>query len=291
VGGVELRSIFIFLTLTILGGCQPTDKIQLAVDYSTQTAEVERSDFTAILEAHNVASENATLIIKRLSDGQRWSHNVPRSIKRFRPASTSKIPHTLIALEQGYATPNTLFEWDGTPQYFKSWEQDMTLKQAYKKSAVWVFKKITSDLGHTILAEELERLNYGNHEIGTWEDLTSYWLLGPLEISAEEQINFLTQLARETLPLSGKTYENAKSIFKYKQRPTQSLYAKTGWMKDGVVTDYGWYVGWVEDRRSEKEDTYVFALHMDILKDDESKKRIPIVLDSLDKISAWPKDP
>ena len=53
----------------------------------------------------------STLLIVRRSDGATWISNPDRAARRYPPASTSKIVHTLIAIETGYATPASEFEW------------------------------------------------------------------------------------------------------------------------------------------------------------------------------------
>ena len=60
--------------------------------------------------------DDTTIVIKRLSDAQHWIANSNRAQLRFSPASTSKIPHSLIALENGLASSLTIFDWDGVPR-------------------------------------------------------------------------------------------------------------------------------------------------------------------------------
>ena len=53
--------------------------------------------------------ESVAIIVERHPDGQIWTSNTERAMQRFSPASTSKIPHTFIALEHGLATIETVF--------------------------------------------------------------------------------------------------------------------------------------------------------------------------------------
>lgn len=241
---------------------------------------------TPIFEIHDVDPQSATLFIKRLSDNKIWVSHEDRAKTRYSPASTSKIPHTLIALETGYSKPDTLFKWDGRERTFKSWNQDQTLTTAYKRSAVWVYQDITEGLGADVMRSGLAQFNYGNYDIGTAETLTRYWLTGPLKISASEQIEFLTQLTQKRLALSQETYDMAWPIFKNEVKGTHTLYAKTGWMHDENAMDIGWFVGWVET--DNPSDTYVFALNMDMPHQGDQKKRKPIVMEALKAIGAWP---
>ena len=71
-------------------------------------------DLSSVVTRNGVDPARAALLIERLEDGARWSAGGARIETRFSPASSSKIPHTLIALESGLAKgPDELFPWDG----------------------------------------------------------------------------------------------------------------------------------------------------------------------------------
>lgn len=53
--------------------------------------------------------ETVSIVIERLTDGQMWLNNASRAAAQLPPASTAKIPHTLIALENGLADATTVF--------------------------------------------------------------------------------------------------------------------------------------------------------------------------------------
>jgi len=247
----------------------------------------ETNNFEHIIEVQGASPNTTTLVIKRLSDDKTWMSNPARANIRFIPASISKIPHTLIALETELATPDTLFKWDGRKRAFNAWNQDQTLTTAYRRSAVWVYQEMTQKLGPEVMRAWLKRFDYGNYDIGMDDNVTQYWLRGPLKTSAVEQVNFLTKLATEKLPLSSKTYAQARSIFKNESQGTHTLYAKTGWMFDEDAMDIGWFVGWIETEAP--SETYVFALNIDMPEEGDRKKRKPIIMDALKSIGAWPE--
>ncbi len=267
----QFISIVLASLLAMLGACQ----------------KPELDIFTPIFLAHGSSPTASTLMIKRLSDNKVWIGNAERAETRFIPASTSKIPHTLITLETKQALPTTLFKWNGQVRTFKSWNQDQTLTQAYRRSAVWVYQEITQSLGHDMMSSWLADFDYGNHNIGTADNVTRYWLDGPLKISALEQVNFLTKLSKRELPLSPETYEKSWVVFKNETKGSHILYAKTGWVYDENAMDIGWFVGWVESHNP--SETYVFAFNMDMPKQGDIKKRKPIVMNALQSIGAWPK--
>ena len=235
--------------------------VTLVILCLTACQKTETHQFSWVIEAHGAAPDSTTIVIKRLSDNKLWTSNPSRAETRFIPASTSKIPHTIIALETKLAAPETLFKWDGRKRTFKSWNQDQSLLQAYRRSAVWVYQEMTQSLGPETMRDWLERFEYGNHDIGADDNVSQYWLSGPLKISAQEQVSFLTKLATEALPLSPNTYADARPMFINETQGSHTLYAKTGWMYDEAAMDIGWFVGWVET--AQPSEIYVFALNME----------------------------
>lgn len=267
----QLATLILMSILTFFWACQNSDP----------------DIFVPIFETYDASPEATTLVIKRLSDDKVWISNIERAEARYIPASTSKIPHTLIALETNLATPETFFKWDGRERAFKAWNQDQTLAQAYKRSAVWVYQELTQALGPDVMTSWLSKFQYGNFDVGDVDNITEYWLTGPLQISALEQVSFLEKLSKRQLLVSAETYEKALPIFKNEMTGTHTLYAKTGWMYDEEAMDIGWFVGWVD--LDETSETYVFALNMNMPNQGDNKKRKPIVMKALKEIGAWPK--
>ena len=247
----------------------------------------DQPDLAEVITAGGADPASATLLIVRLSDGATWVSNPARANRRYPPASTSKIVHTLIAIETGYARPDSAFEWDGTVRFVDAWNRDQTLASAFAVSAVWVYQRITADLGHATIAEWLEHLDYGNQYIGGETDLTTYWLKGPLAISAREQIDFLTRLATDDLPLAAATLAAAKPIMVADSGEGWTLYAKTGWRLDPDNADLGWYVGWLE-LAGASPDSWVFAFNLDMNSEADVAKRRPIVREALRQVGALP---
>jgi beta-lactamase class D len=236
------------------------------------------TDLSALVRSEGVDPDTSALLVVRLQDGEQWTSGGERIDQRYPPASTSKIPHTLIALETGFAEgPDTVFEWDGKERTFDFWNRDQTLLSAYRFSAVWVYQCMTQTLGYETMSKWIGRLDYGNASIGTPDDLTTYWLLGPLETTAREQIEFLTRLATDDLPFSADTLQTGKQVMQADQGEDWVLYAKTGWRADGQNVDIGWYVGWLEQDRGSGQETYVFAFNMDLVTADDRERRKTVV--------------
>ncbi|WP_415919525.1 penicillin-binding transpeptidase domain-containing protein [Tateyamaria sp. SN6-1] len=240
-------------------------------------------DVANLVQAAGGDATRIALVIERTSDGQRWTANPVRSVQRFSPASTSKIPHTLIALDAGLATPDTVFAWDGVPRSARVWNQDHTLRTAFQKSVVWVFQRIAKAAGPGTMSDGLTRFGYGNMRIGTPDQITTYWLDNTLRISAQEQVVFLSKLASETLRLSGSTYAAARDMMVSDKTNHWVMRSKTGWWYSKTDMDIGWYVGWLECT----EDTYVFALNMDMPDTRALSKRRGITYAVLERIGAF----
>lgn len=245
----------------------------------------------ALME-EGVSPAASALVIYRLEDEKVWASGGARIRERFTPASTSKIPHTLLALETGAVTgPEERFDWDGEVRFVETWNEDQTFADAFRRSTVWIYQIVVPRIGAARLTEGLAAFHYGNGDIGGPEVIDRYWLEGPLAISATEQVEFLARLARRTLPLSAKTYEAAVPLMVLAQGDGWTMYGKTGWKNVPGETDIGWLVGWLEQTGGEAPGTYAFALNMDMpagLRD--APKRRPAVERALRAIGALPAE-
>ena len=255
-------------------------------------APAAADDLSPVVKRNGVDPARAALLIERLEDGARWRAGGARIETRFSPASSSKIPHTLVALESGLAKgPEEPFPWDGVERSIANWNQDQTLATAYSRSAVWVYQEIASRLGHATMRDWIARFAYGNRDVGSDADLTTYWLRGPLAISAAEQIDFLKRLVTRDLPLSEATYDMAEQIMRADAGNGWTLHAKTGWVFRKPEVGIGWYVGWLKTEQPGAAGTYLFAHNMDMPNGRaDLKKRIAVVRDALTEIGALPAE-
>ena len=219
-----------------------------------------------------------TFVLYDVSENRFIFHDQPRAETRFIPASTFKIPNSLIGLASGVvADEYELLPYGGKPQFLKIWEQDMGLRDAIRISNVPVYQELARRIGLERMSENLVLLNYGNKDTGTVVD--TFWLQGPLKISALEQAKFLARLAQGKLPLPAEVQQTVREIVQTNQGDGWILYSKTGWTST-PVPDLGWWVGWVvKDQR-----IFSFALNIDMPNEGDSAKRIEIGKASL-KIS------
>ncbi|MBA4850216.1 class D beta-lactamase [Emticicia sp. BO119] len=169
------------------------------------------------------------------------------------PASTFKIPNSLIALETGaIKDENEVIKWDGQKRWLEAWNADHDLKNAFKNSTVWFYQELARRIGEKNYHQFLQALSYGNQDISA--GLTTFWLGSSLTISPKNQLEFLVKLYEEKLPFSKRTLEIVKKIMIRKETPEYTIRAKTGWA-DTPPKDIGWYVGYVQ----KKDNVYFFA--------------------------------
>jgi beta-lactamase class D len=115
----------------------------------------------------------------------------------------------------------------------------------------------------------LARMGYGNMEIGATVD--SFWLTGPLKISAVEQTQFLARLAQDALPFPQDFQKSVREIVLLEQGTNWQLYGKTGW-ENVPGPGVGWWVGWVQKGGR----VYAFALNMDMQTTADASKRVEL---------------
>lgn len=249
-------------------------------------ASADTIDVGHLVKAASGQVDSVAIIVTRHPDGQSWTSNSERAKRRFSPASTSKVPHTLIALEQGLATRESVYTWDGVPRSVRAWNQNQTLETAFQRSVVWVFQEIVQTAGRDMMSRALTEFSYGNMDVGTTAELTTYWLNDTLQISADEQVAFLSKIAQEQLPLSASTYAAAKAIMVSAADGNWVMRSKTGWRYNEGDTDIGWFVGWLECTK----ETYVFALNMDMPDSRFLSMRTSIMYSVLEGIDAFDCD-
>ena len=170
------------------------------------------------------------------------AHDLYRAEQRFIPASTFKIANSLIGLSTGSVeSVDEMLPYGGRPQPFSSWERDMGLRDAIKISNVPVYQELARRIGLQRMRENLAAIPYGDAEVGN--EVDTFWLKGPLQISAVEQSEFLARLALGKLPYSAEFQKSVREIAQLEKGDGWVLYGKTGWTTT-PDPDIGWWVGW-----------------------------------------------
>lgn len=211
--------------------------------------------YNSVAEIFDSEGITATFVVASVFEKSSFIYNMPRSRARFSPASTFKIPNTLIALDLGIVVSSSSpFEWDGTDRGLDRWNRNQTLETAFKVSCVWCYQEIARTVGAKQYESVLAVLDYGNHSAGSQVD--RFWLDGSLRISAVEQVAFLRKLFNEELWFQRAHIDILKKIMITQRTEQYTIYAKTGWA--ATNPQVAWYVGFVESGN----EMWLFAMNM-----------------------------
>ncbi|MDM0109712.1 penicillin-binding transpeptidase domain-containing protein [Variovorax sp. J22R24] len=187
------------------------------------------------------ADAQGTIVVRDARGGSEsiLVYNAARAERRYSPASTFKIPHSLFALDAGLLRDEfQVISWDGVKRSQPAWNADQNLRSAMRNSTVWVYERFAMELGDARESDFMRRIGYGN-AVATGD--RPFWVEGDLAISSFEQIAFLQRLYRNQLPFQVEHQRLVKDVMINEAGPDWILRAKTGWT--GTIC---WWVGWVE---------------------------------------------
>ena len=187
-----------------------------------------------------------------------------RSGEEQLPASTYKVPNSLIALETGVvADPDKdVFKWDGVKREIEAWNKDHTMRSAIAASAVPVYQEIARRIGQERMQKYVDLFDYGNRNIGGGID--QFWLTGDLRIDPVQQVDFIDRLRRGVLPVSKRSQDLVRDILPVAKVGDAVIRYKSGLLGAELgKPSLGWMVGWVEKGQGKDMQQTVFALNMD----------------------------
>ncbi|BAZ44848.1 peptidoglycan glycosyltransferase [Chondrocystis sp. NIES-4102] len=267
----KLLTLLLILSLTAIASLTTAKQ---PVYSQIEPVIAQKIDFQRHFEELGV---KGSIIIYDLKGDKYYEHNPTRNHTAVLPASTYKIPNSLIALETGVIKDDVaVLTWDGIDRGFNGssmaqWNQDLNLRLAFKYSAVWFYQVLARRIGYQRMQDYITKIEYGNQNIGGKEDIDRFWLSGELKITPKEQITFLRRLYQNDLPFSQKTMDLVKDIAIAEQTPNYILRAKTGWATS-VTPNLGWYVGYLE----QDDNVYFFATNLDMDAQSDPKVRLEV---------------
>ena len=199
------------------------------------------------------------------------------------PASTFKIPNSVIALETGVVgdPDKDIFKWDGVVRSIEAWNRDHTMRSAIAASAVPVYQEIARRIGAERMQKFVDLFEYGNRDIGGGID--QFWLTGNLRIDPVQQVDFVDRLRRGALPVSKRSQELVCDILPVTKSGDSIIRAKSGLLGAEIgKPSLGWMVGWAE------KDTVqtVFALNLDVREQRHIPGRMKLTQQCLSDIGA-----
>jgi beta-lactamase class D len=206
------------------------------------------------------AGTAGTFVGYKVDDDLIITSDKDRSNERKLPASTFKVPNSLIALETGVVKDpdKDVFPWDGIKRSFEAWNKDHTLRSAIVASAVPVYQEIARRIGQERMQKYVDLFEYGNRDIGGGID--QFWLTGNLRIAPSEQVDFVDRLRRRALPISQRSQDLVCDIMPVTKVGDAIIRANSGLTgAEHGEPSLGWMVGWAE----KGDASTVFALNMD----------------------------
>lgn len=247
---------------------------------SSQQVNAEPIVFDDLFDQYNTVG---TIVIESRKQQKTWIHNEARTNTPKRPASTFKIPNSIFALEAGAVEDvEEIVPWNGKDYNIKAWNKPHSLRSAYQVSSLPTYQELATRIGLEKMAEFVAKTEYGNGKIGGKVD--KFWVWGPLEITANQQIGFLKRLETRTLPFSKQAQDATIGIMEARRGEGWVLRAKTGWALDPKPA-VGWYVGWLE----KDDDVLFFAMNMDMLDPKIHRQaRIDIATKALERVIGEP---
>lgn len=236
----SIRSVFLLL-IVALCSCEDSKPPQQEIPAPTELESIHSAALEEIIQ--NAGLEGAILLF----DAERntfYSNDFTWANTGFLPASTFKIPNSIIALETGIVNnAETMFYWDGEPRGMDSWEADLTFNQAFKRSCVPCYQQVAREIGVERMRKYLDAFDYGEIDVDS-SNLDMFWLQGSSKITQHQQIDFLRRVnAREVL-MSDSTFLTLNTLMLLEKTDQYELFGKTGWSIDGEKNN-GWFVGFV----------------------------------------------
>jgi len=140
-----MRQAFLIIALGLIS---QTGLSQKVIEY----------DFKSIFDKYGV---DGCFVLYNQTDKEYIRYNSALCDTGYIPASTFKIPNSLIALEEGVIKDtNQVIKWDGHEWPNKPWNQDLTLKTAMKYSCIWVYIGFAEQIGVKKYQDYVDSFDY-----------------------------------------------------------------------------------------------------------------------------------
>lgn len=201
------------------------------------------------------------------------------------PCSTFKIISTIMGLDTGVVSSvNDKMGYDGTLYSNDEWNGNLNLDQAFKKSCVWYYKKLISQMDEEYVQDMIDKLDYGNRDITVWDDNghNDFWLESTLKISPKEQVDILYNIFENKTDINDNYIKITKKLMETENSENIKIYGKTGMgtNTESKNTD-AWFVGIAEP----DDNKIYFAVKLDDKKSNyvSSKKSKEIAIDIINK--------
>jgi beta-lactamase class D len=182
----------------------------------------------------------------------------------FLPASTFKIVNSLVGLQTGVITNDSMIiKWDSVKRNVEAWNHDLSMYQAFRVSAVPYYQEVARRIGKKAMEQWLDTVNYGAGAKDTVfrirTAIDTFWLDNTLKITPDEQLGLMKLLYFNQLPFFKPYQETVKKAMLFENETTYRLSYKTGWGRNEKGAHLAWIVGWIE----ENNHPYFFVLNFE----------------------------
>jgi beta-lactamase class D len=220
--------------------------------YAQKAIEV---DFKAHFAKYGV---DGCFVLYNESDQEFLRYSPQRCDVGYIPASTFKIPHAIIALEEGIIkdTAQTI-PWNGQEWPTPAWNQDQTLKTSIKNSCIWVYMEFARKIGINTYYTYVGDFNYGNQDLTGPPD--RFWLAGEFKISANQQVAFLRKFYHNEIKVDQQNIDYVKDFIVLDSTDQYIFSGKTG----GGVLAENKYVMWLVGYLERNDNVYYYAMNFE----------------------------
>lgn len=216
-----------------------------------------QESITTDIPARYLQGRTGAFVLYDTKRGTTTRYNPPACAARHSPASTFKIPNSLIGLETGVIRDEHFrMPWDSVTRDIPAWNMDHDLASAIAHSVVWYYQEVARRVGPELMKKYVRKFAYGNMDVSGPVD--RFWLGNSLAISADEQVAFLRKFAGGNLPCTRRSLDIVRHILILEETGGRVLRGKTGFTDESSGGVVGWFVGYVE----KGDDTYVFAFNV-----------------------------
>ncbi|MBI1343886.1 MAG: class D beta-lactamase [Terrimonas sp.] len=182
----------------------------------------------------------------------------------YSPASTFKIVNSLIGLQEGKISSDTMtIPWDGIERSVPEWNKDLTMYEAFRVSSVPYYQEVARRIGRERMQFWLDSIGYAQKygKQPLTGPIDSFWLNGTVKVTPDEQLGLVNLLYFDKLPFFRTYQEMVKRAMLFEDNSNYQLSYKTGWTGWNASTNrqVGWIIGWVVENKH----PYFFVLNIE----------------------------